>query len=97
VCPDQRPRIELVEPHQLGRDVFFTTRLFWDCACERYYIHPCTEQICPVCKADREDAPDARVEEVFRYSADLDRRLVEALTALCEVVCPDLIIGDLPF
>ena len=33
----------------LGRDIFFTTPLSWDCECERDYIHPCTEQSCPVC------------------------------------------------
>jgi hypothetical protein len=97
MCQNQKPRVSLLEPHNLGRDVFDTTPLFWDCECERDYIHSCTEQTCPVCKAEREDAPDARVDEVFKYSTNLDRRLVDALTALCEVACPDLIMVDTPF
>ncbi len=94
---NQRAKFMLIEKHNLGRDAFYTTPLFWDCECERDYIHSCTEQSCPVCKAERDDAPYARVDQVFKYSTDLDRRLVDALTALCEVVCPDLIMTDIPF
>ena len=94
---NQKSIVALVEQHNLGRDIFFTTPLFWDCECEREYIHSCTEQVCLVCKAEHEDAPDALVDEVFKCSTDLDRRLVDALTAICEVVCPDLIMIDIPF
>ena len=88
----------LVEQHNLGRDVFFTTLLFWDCECERDYIHPCTEQVCPVCKAEREDAPDARIDEVFRYQDKLDEAtLVDVLAKLCEETCPELVMINIPF
>ena len=97
MCQNQKPKIVLIEQHNSGRDVFFTTSFFWDCECERDYIHSCTEQSCPVCKTERDDAPDARVDEVFKHSTNLDRRLVDALTALGEVVCPDLILADIPF
>ena len=91
----QKQKTALIEPHNLGRmDSFFTTLLFWDCECERDYIHSCTEDVCPVCKATHEESSDARVDEVFR-STGLDKRLVAALEALCEDVCPDLI--PIPF
>ena len=91
----QKQKIALIEPHNIGRvDSFCTTLLFWDCECEGDYIHSCTEDVCPVCKATHEESPDARVDEVFR-STGLDKRLVVALEALCEEVCPDLI--PIPF
>ena len=95
MCKNQKPKVVLIEPHNLGRkDAFYTTILFWDCECERDYIHPCTEESCPVCKAEREESPNARVNEVFN-SGGLDTRLVAALEALCEDVCPDLM--SIPF
>ena len=94
----QKQKIALIEPHNVGRvDSFYTTLLFWDCECELDYIHSCMEDVCPVCKAERDEAPDTRVDEVFKHSTDLDRRLVDALTAFCEVVSPDLTIVDIPF
>ena len=78
MCQNQGARLELVEKHNLGRDVFFTTPLFWDCECEYDYVHPCTEQLCPVCKTERDSGPDSRVDEVFR-SKGLDKRLVTVL------------------
>jgi hypothetical protein len=97
MCQNQRPNVVLVEKHNLGRDVYFTTPLFWDCECERDYIHPCTEPLCPFCKVERNDAPNARVDEVFKHSTDLDRTLVDALATLCEEVCPELVMVDIPF
>ena len=94
MCQNQRPNVVLVEKHNLSGDVFYTTPLFWDCECERDYIHPCTEPLCPICKVERDDAPNARVDEVFR-SGGLDTRLLAALEALCEEVCPDLM--SVPF
>ncbi len=73
----------------------FTTPLFWDCECERDYIHSCLEEACPVCKATQEESSDARVEEVFRYSSELNSKLIAALEALCDSVCPDLV--PIPF
>ena len=98
MCQNQEPKVALVEPHNVGReDAFYTTILFWDCECERDYIHPCTESSCPVCKAEREDSPDARVNELFKYQSDLDLRLMNALTEYCESFYPELVDCNIPF
>ena len=95
---NQKPKVALIEPHNIGReDAFYTTILFWDCECERDYIHPCTEQVCPVCKAEHKDSPDARVDELFKYQSDLDHRLMEALNVYRESFYPELIDRDIPF
>lgn len=89
------PRLVLIEQHNIGRDKFFTTPLFWDCECERNYIHACIEDVCPVCKVTQEESPNARVDEVLRHSSELNRRLVAALEMVCDYVCPDLV--SIPF
>ena len=40
------------------------TDKFWDCECLENYIHPCTEEKCPVCWAERDTQPDSHVKEV---------------------------------
>lgn len=44
----------------------FTTDLFWDCECERNYIHSKTVYGCINCGAMQEDQPDSMVEEVIQ-------------------------------
>lgn len=41
------------------------TDKFWDCECEKDYIHPCREDKCPICGAEREMQPDSHVNEVI--------------------------------
>ena len=41
-----------------------TTDKFWDCECERRYIHPASDEICPHCKAERTNRPDSRISEI---------------------------------
>ena len=82
-----KPRIALVEK---SGDIF-TTPLFWDCECEEDYIHSCLDEACPVCKAMQEESSDARVDEVFRYSSELNNKLIAALEVICDSVCPDLV------
>ena len=95
---NQAPKIVLIESHNIGcEDAFYTTILFWDCECERDYIHPCTEAMCPVCKAEHNDSPDARVDELFKYQSDLDQRLLDALTVYCDSYYPELVDRDIPF
>ena len=92
------PKIKLVliERHNAGRsDAFYTTTLFWDCECEENYIHALIEENCPACGATREEAPDARVNEVFSHSIVLDSALVAALEFVFGEVCPDLV--PIPF
>lgn len=82
----------LIEPHNTGRpDAFYTTSLFWDCQCEEDYIHALTEENCLACGAMREEAPDARVNEVFGHSNSLNGTLVAALEFVCDEVYPDLV------
>ena len=92
-----KPKLMLIEQHNLGRSIFYTTPLFWDCECEQSYIHPCTEERCAVCDRLHEDAPDARVEEVLneKYGSGLPKGMVEALEELAFEVCPELI--QIPF
>jgi hypothetical protein len=73
----------------------YTTPLFWNCECEEYYIHSLLEEACPVCKATRDESPDARVDEVFRYSSGLNKKLVAALETICDAVYPDVV--PIPF
>lgn len=39
---------------------------YWDCECEKDYIHLHSEESCPVCKALQEDQPNSRVSEVLK-------------------------------
>ena len=42
---NQKPKVVLIEPHNLGRkDVLYHDPVL-DCECERDYIHPCTEAV----------------------------------------------------
>ena len=89
-------KLVLIERHNAGRfDAFYTTPLFWDCECEENYIHSCTEETCPACGTTREEAPDARVNEVIGHSTGLNSALVAALEFVCGEVCPDLV--PIPF
>lgn len=40
---------------------------YWDCECEKGFIHRRSQESCPVCKAEQEDQPDSRVSEVLKY------------------------------
>ena len=43
----------------------FTTEYFWDCECEKHYIHPKTEEKCNVCNFYHHEMPDSRTKEVI--------------------------------
>ena len=94
---NHRPKLVLIEQHNIGRSIFYTTPLFWDCECNEGYIHPCTEDSCVACNSFFEDSPDARVDEVFheRYGSSLPKSLVDALEEIALAICPDLI--PIPF
>ncbi len=94
---NNKSKLLLIEQHRVGRSTFFTTPLFWDCECERGYIHPCTEGRCAVCSILQEDAPDARVDEVLneKYGSSLPKGLLDALEEITLTVCPELI--PIPF
>lgn len=42
------------------------TDKYWDCECEKNYIHLRSQEFCPLCKAESEDQPDSRVPEVIK-------------------------------
>ena len=88
-------RLVLIEQHNIGRDIFYTTPLFWDFECEEGYIHSCIEDDCPVCKVTQEESPNARVDEVLCYSSTLNNKLIVALEMICDHVCPELV--SIPF
>lgn len=67
----RKDNFELIELHDLGRDTFYTTPLFWDCECEDDFIHSVSENDCLHCGSQREHQPDARVDEVLRYATGL--------------------------
>lgn len=90
-----KSRLVLIEQHNIGRDTFFTTPLFWDCECEEGYIRTCLEEDCPLCGVIREASPDARVDEVLSRSSELNAKLIAALEVICDRLCPDLV--SIPF
>ena len=40
---------------------------YWDCECEKDFIHLRSQESCLICKAEQEDQPDSRVLEVLKY------------------------------
>ena len=90
-----KPPLVHIEQHNIGRDIFYTTPLFWDCECEEGYTRTCLEENCPVCKVTQEESPNARVDEVLSYSTELNNTLVAALEMICDRVCPELV--SIPF
>jgi len=46
---------------------------YWDCECEDRYIQHDSVTQCPICKAEREDRPDSRQDEIEsgKYFASL--------------------------
>lgn len=65
---------------------FHTTILFWNCECESEYIHPLTDEECPLCHARRESQPPARVNEVMRQASMLPRGLVNLVEEMLATV-----------
>ena len=85
----------LIEAHNIGRDTFYTTSLFWDCDCEEEYIQPAFMDECILCGSSREDQPDARVDEVLKYQTHLPNDLVQVVEVLADKICPHL--NAIPF
>lgn len=55
---------ELFKGMTSDRSVVKTTEDYWDCDCERNFIHPKSCKSCPVCGAEKDEHPDSRVNEV---------------------------------
>lgn len=56
-----------------------TTPDYWDCECEKDYIHEKQVLICHVCGTMPDEQPDSQVNEVeeFLRQKEIDVRLVE--------------------
>ena len=80
----------LIEKHNIGRDTFYTTSLFWDCECEEDYIQPAFRTECILCGVRREDQPDARVDEVLKTPYYLPVELKQVVEVLADKICPHL-------
>ena len=86
----------LIERHNIGRDTFYTTSLFWDCECDGDYIFPIYLSACGLCGSRRDDQPNARVEEVLlKHRSYLPNELVQVVEALADKICPHL--NAIPF
>jgi len=90
-----KSRLVLIEQHNIGRNIFYTTPLFWDYECEEDYIRTCLEEDCPACKVKQEESPDARVDEALLHSSELNDKLIAVLEMICDRVCPNLV--SIPF
>ena len=93
--------LDLIEEHPDQKaGTFYTTPLFWDCNCEDAFIHPVTQEVCFACNTHREDAPDARVNEIFAhaYEFSLPTVLVNVVASAAESIDPALTEGmPIPF
>lgn len=54
-----------------------TTNLFWDCECEKFYIHSAKEQKCSICEAERIEQPDSLVFEIGKPNVMYSKRKKE--------------------
>ena len=54
---------------------------YWDCECEKDFIHLRSQESCPICKAEQEDQPDSRATEVLKYGFVIAGQESKAATA----------------
>lgn len=47
---------------------------YWDCECEKDYIHHRCETMCAACEARREDQPQSRINEVIAAGLVIPKR-----------------------
>jgi len=52
-----------------------TNQLYWNCGCEKNYIHPKTHAMCPYCGVWAKDQPDSDDEEIKKMLKRLGKRL----------------------
>lgn len=48
-----------------------TTEKYWDCECEKNFIHPKTQTICNICGAIAEEQPGSIINEVLAQGLPL--------------------------
>jgi hypothetical protein len=58
------------------------TLLAWECRCEEHFVHPASQEVCPACNTQRDEAPNATVRETLAAHPDdipdMIRTIVEA-------------------
>lgn len=55
----------MIEQHGTGKDKFYTDTRYWDCECDKDYIHKRADvQYCCICKCYEHDMPDSRINEI---------------------------------
>lgn len=52
--------------HELSTECV-TIPTYWDCECEKDFIHPKTEKICIKCNCSEDTQPDSRLNEVVAH------------------------------
>ena len=63
--PEAEPSAERISP-VVRSNATQTTKYFWNCECERDYIHPRNTGFCDKCKTRREYQPNSRIDEVVK-------------------------------
>lgn len=63
---ERKKQIKQKEYQRMGTiySYSFTTDKYWDCECEKDYIHPKSQDICSRCGVNKDEMPDSRVDEV---------------------------------
>ena len=68
------------------------TDQYWDCECNKDYIHPNTDDVCTVCHAHRKDQPDSRVTEVLAQIGSsektIDANVKVTIDSMCMIETP---------
>lgn len=67
-----------------------TTNQYWDCECDQSFLHSANDTLCIVCMCERENQPDARVNEVLAEGL----KLVTVSCSYCAVTTNQQTSGD---
>lgn len=72
-----------------------TDKRFWDCECEKNYIHEKAIELCNICGATRETQPDSHAKEVITYllkRIHKDAKYIEELEDIIALFEPEEIL-----
>ena len=53
---------------------------YWDCECEKNYIHPKTHAMCPYCGTWADEQPDSiaeEVEEMLKKALEVQKAMIQ--------------------
>lgn len=60
----------------MSNKVLLTTE-YWDCECEKKYIHHHTKEICTICKKYKDEQPASHVSEVIEHGLKLKTDMIQ--------------------